>query len=613
MKNVLSNIIKFLKKNKLISVAVLFITVGIALSFSNAFGELTPIKSIEIFSENLDYSSKEPGAWKITKSAKWSAKGTAEITFDVDTIVKKNKGNVDVLFVLDISDSMTGNKLDRVKADSVELIESLLSNDKNKAGLITFDTNSTIVSELTNNKELLINRINNLSTGGTTNYYQALINVDSILKNYTKEKSKEFIVLFLTDGYPNENTPNEVGFYKYLKSAYPYATFNAVQYEMGSTILEPIKKVSDNQYLADMETLNNVLFDASVAAITYDNFEISDFIDTRYFYVDSDKDIKTDTGKIIFDKTSQKVTWKLDNFKSGLNAKLTIKVRLKTEFVGEGGIYPTNEHEEVRSKIEEIEENVNSKETPVLADNYKVKYEANVPEGCTLEGIVPEERSYSVYDTVEISENNPICEGYQFKGWDIVTKSAKKINDNYFTMPDENVTIRGNWSRLALSKSMNGTVKEVLTLYKQVQNDVKDSTKYAKKYTGDTSTFKGDKEIYYYYGAASNNNVLFANYCWKIIRTTDTGGVKLLYNGTPSTDGSCNNTGSASALTKGQMGTSSNSVAFNSNNNSPADVGYMYNVRYEYKTRDIPSTETIRYGNSFMWDGTNYTLKKYNR
>jgi len=52
MKNVLSNIIKFLKKNKLISVAVLFITVGIALSFSNAFGELTPIKSIEIFSKS---------------------------------------------------------------------------------------------------------------------------------------------------------------------------------------------------------------------------------------------------------------------------------------------------------------------------------------------------------------------------------------------------------------------------------------------------------------------------------------------------------------------------------------------------------------------------------
>ena len=40
--------------------------------------------------------------------------------------------------------------------------------------------------------------------------------------------------------------------------------------------------------------------------------------------------------------------------------------------------------------------------------------------------------------------------------------------------------------------------------------------------------------ILYYRGAVENNNVLFANQCWKAVRTTDTGGVKLIYNGTPS-------------------------------------------------------------------------------
>ena len=39
--------------------------------------------------------------------------------------------------------------------------------------------------------------------------------------------------------------------------------------------------------------------------------------------------------------------------------------------------------------------------------------------------------------------------------------------------------------------------------------------------------------IYYYRGNVTNNNVLFADYCWKIVRTTETGGVKLIYNGTP--------------------------------------------------------------------------------
>ncbi len=40
--------------------------------------------------------------------------------------------------------------------------------------------------------------------------------------------------------------------------------------------------------------------------------------------------------------------------------------------------------------------------------------------------------------------------------------------------------------------------------------------------------------IYYYRGAVDNNNVVFANKCWKAVRTTDTGGVKLIYNGVSS-------------------------------------------------------------------------------
>ena len=131
--------------------------------------------------------------------------------------MKSNTKYTDILFVLDVSGSMDGEKLDKVKADSIQLIESLLANDKNKAGLITFETNSQIVSPLTNNKEELINKINSLTTTGCTNYYQALVNVDTVLKDYVKEKDKECIVLFLTDGYPNEEIPNEEGQYSYLK------------------------------------------------------------------------------------------------------------------------------------------------------------------------------------------------------------------------------------------------------------------------------------------------------------------------------------------------------------------------------------------------------------
>ena len=81
--------------------------------------------------------------------------------------------------------------------------------------------------------------------------------------------------------------------------------------------------------------------------------------------------------------------------------------------------------------------------------------------------------------------------------------------------------------------------------------------------------------IYYYRGAVTDNNVLFGGFCWKIVRTTDTGGIKLIYNGVPS-NGECNNTGESSQL--------ASTTRFNTNYTSPADFGYMYGIRYTYSS-----------------------------
>jgi len=103
--------------------------------------------------------------------------------------------------------------------------------------------------------------------------------------------------------------------------------------------------------------------------------------------------------------------------------------------------------------------------------------------------------------------------------------------------------------------------------------------------------------ILYYRGNVNNNNVIFADFCWKIVRTTDTGGVKLIYNGVP-TNGQCNNTGTAS-----QLATTS---AFNTSYNSPAYNGYMYGTVY---TRNGGSpTSGAYFGNSFSYENGVYTL-----
>ena len=425
----------------------------------NAFAALTPTKSVIITSRNTSYEDNEPGSWQVEKSGKWVSKGKARVTFDVDTSLMTEDRDTDIIMVLDISGSMSGDKLDRVKQDSTELIESLLSNQNNQVALITFDTSSTIVSDFTNDKVALINQINSLQYTGSTNYYQALVNVDTILQDYQKTNNKEVIVLFLTDGYPNVDTPNQIAQYEYLKSEYPYITVNGIQYEMGDTILNPIKEISDNQFFADMETLNNVLFDASVAPIPYEEFQIVDYIDNRYFTLESENDITVSQGEVKLEEENgkQKITWTIDYFNSGRDAKLTMDLNLHEDLIGQGGIYPTNEREEILSSIQGQEENVNSTLTPVLADNYQVIYDGNAPDGCTVSN-VPNSLNYSVFDTVSITEEQPSCAGYQFKGWEIVNKDITRVGEDYFIMPEENVTIRAEWSKVTIAKSMDGTV-----------------------------------------------------------------------------------------------------------------------------------------------------------
>ncbi len=79
-----------------------------------------------------------------------------------------------------------------------------------------------------------------------------------------------------------------------------------------------------------------------------------------------------------------------------------------------------------------------------------------------------------------------------------------------------------------------------------------------------TNTDSGSP-VYFYRGNISNNNVIFADYCWQIIRTTETGGVKLLYNGVP-VGGQCNK----------PSGMGIDNINFNALSNDNAYAGYMY-------------------------------------
>ena len=463
---------KKIKKHKaltLMSLSILIILLLITI-LPNSFASLTPVKSISFESEKLSYEKNDAGSYKITKQAEWIGKGKARITFQVDTkeLLKENI-NTDIILIIDTSGSMVGNKLDKVKSDSIDLINKILDNKENKIAIIEFNTNAAILSDFTNNTSELTDKINNLQATGVTSYYRALVKLEELLIKYQKEDNRELTVLFLTDGVPSSDTPNEVGQYKYLKSEYSYLNIHAVQYEMGSTILEEIKNISDKQFSADMNTLNNVLIDASAPRQTYNEFKITDYINKEYFKIENKEDITTSIGTTTLDKENGKITWNLDNLSSGSSATMTIDITLKEEYLDNFNLYQTNTKEEVTSEIYGIKENVSKTDTPILSNSFTVTYDENTPDDCRVEGEIIQEKEYSIFNPVEIEDTTLTCDGYKFQGWEVVNKeNVSMIGNNYFVSDGNDIKLRAIWSKVSLKKSMDGTVHKAEPVIKAV-------------------------------------------------------------------------------------------------------------------------------------------------
>ena len=214
-------------KKHVISYIVL---IGLLIVFmSYSFAALTPTPSITVPSTTLSYSDKEEGSWQFTKTAKWISKDKARINIKLETIEKPRADYTDVILVLDTSGSMQDSKLTQVQSDVNELINDTIPKG-NKVALITFNDTATVVNGFTDNASLLQESINNITVAGETNYYQALVKVDDVLSTYEKLDNRDCVILFLTDGLPTIDTPNEVSQYKYLKSKYSYLDINGIQY-----------------------------------------------------------------------------------------------------------------------------------------------------------------------------------------------------------------------------------------------------------------------------------------------------------------------------------------------------------------------------------------------
>ena len=170
---------------------------------------------------------------------------------------------------------------------------------------------------------------------------------------------------------------------------------------------------------------------------------------------------------------------------------------------------------------------------PIKALKYALVEEGTTPTTGTLIS-----NEYSLDSTIQKQllaiKNETLKNGFSV-GSGTVSSGTKTYN--LYLWIDKNEGSLGNGS--TMNKSLNayltlgsgsviGDLK--LDLYHTIEKRVQTDTTYLARYEGEGANTYANP-VYYYKGNVQNNNVLFAGFCWKIVRTTETGGVKIVYNG----------------------------------------------------------------------------------
>ena len=207
-------------------------------------------------------------------------------------------------------------------------------------------------------------------------------------------------------------------------------------------------------------------------------------------------------------------------------------------------------------------------------------------------------------DTIDANTNTNVARKYKLRAWlsDDVIISDSEPNANYNTTEFPN-----KYATITVAVNGDMTEKSMPSAYKKIR-DLASTVSYIASYddiieanptftTQDQVSSSAPKQTVYYFtgsDAAANANVLFAGYCWQIIRTTDNGGIRLIYNGV-AVNNKCETTRTA---TKGINGTSGTSTSLSG--------ATLFGRSYDYNLDTGEFTIQDSTGLPTAWNDTNY-------
>lgn len=552
IKKSIKKVTYLLRGNKFkISFLGIFTICVLILFISNSFAVEVPVETTSFTSSDINYDSGESGAWKITRTASWISKNKAKVVYDLKTNPSETSLPVDYVLVVDGS-------LNEHDASFSAPLKTLLNNMhhynniNNRVAVIGFNDKAEILTDFTNDDTGTNTVLDNfLSASATANkeisYYAAFKALSEFMENYTSDGANIIKVIFVTDGKPVIDSPKEISLYQDLKEKYPELSVLGIQYSMGNEVVDAIKNVSDAQVVADKDNAWDVIPNIYLG---YENDNYDSFVFDDYFRAPFTVDEVSVTRGVASINNEYSVEWNLNDssqFVAGASARMTVYFNVSNEYTV-GDIIPISDTTIVNYSFAGGEKQDSDTNSPTLATGFKVNYDSNAPSGCVVSNM-PSSDVVGIYNIVRPTTVVPKCKGYLFKEWKLVTSNITTNNDDSFNMPYKEVTYKATWAKASLNKSAEGTIAEKATLYGVLRDEVSNGG-VAKEYTGkhqDSVDGSGSSKIYYYTASndtdgttvLSKNNVVFAGMCWQMIRTTDTGDVRMIYNGEVDSNDGC--------------------------------------------------------------------------
>lgn len=106
---------------------------------------------------------------------------------------------ISTVLTIDVSGSMRGSRMLNA-IEAAKLWVNMMNLPFSECGIITFSNGSSILQDITNDKDLLITKLNTIRPNGGTNYEAALWNSKTGALNMISKGKHQKVIVFLTDG-----------------------------------------------------------------------------------------------------------------------------------------------------------------------------------------------------------------------------------------------------------------------------------------------------------------------------------------------------------------------------------------------------------------------------